>query len=205
MNKFEKFMVVPYQKKEEEIPKENKILQILNNNKLNKSDKSKLIDQLLIADSKEINQDPIQELIKQPKINAPKFDFQKQAKTKKKQEFYKDIDLINEMLNKNKGLTNNGELFLNPATSTRSQKNKNKDKLNISLNQIKQIEKALIKKNKKLIKAPTKIRTQKRTKTPPPPPIDLDQTFRKDLNQTQFQSFSESPNKSTSLDWKTYQ
>ena len=203
MNKFEKFMVVPYQKKEEEIPKENKILQILNNNKLNKSDKSKLIDQLLIADSKEINQDPIQELIKQPKINAPKFDFQKQTKTKKKQEFYKDIDLINEMLNKNKGLTNNGELFLNPATSTRSQKNKNKDKLNISLNQIKQIEKALIKKNKKLIKAPTKIRTQKRTKTPPPPPIDLDQTFREDLNQTQFQSFSESPNKS--LDWKTYQ
>ena len=110
MNKFEKFMVVPYQKKEEEIPKENKILQIMNNNKLNKSDKSKLIDQLLIADSKEINQDPIQELIKQPKINAPKFDFQKQTKTKKKQEFYKDIDLINEMLNKNKGLTNNGEL-----------------------------------------------------------------------------------------------
>ena len=199
MNKFEKFMVVPYQKKEEEIPKENKILQIMTNNKLNKSDKSKLIDQLLIADSKEINQEPIQELNQQPEINAPKFDFQKQTKTKKKQEFYKDIDLINDKLNKNKGLTNNAELFLNPATSTRSQKKINKDKLNISLNQIKQIEKSLNKKKKKLI------RTQKRTKTPPPPPIDLDQTFREDLNQTQFQSFSESPNKSTSLDWKTYQ
>ena len=205
MNKFEKFMVVPYQKKEEEIPKENKILQIMTNNKLNKSDKSKLIDQLLIADSKEINQEPIQELNQQTEINAPKFEFQKQTKTKKKQEFYKDIDLINDKLNKNKGLTNNAELLLNPATSTRSQKKINKDKLNISLNQIKQIEKSLNKKKKKLIKAPTKIRTQKRTKTPPPPPIDLDQTFREDLNQTQFQSFSESPNKSTSLDWKTYQ
>ena len=52
MNKFEKFMVVPYIQKEEELTAETKISQILNNNNLNTSDKTKLIDQLLKQNSK---------------------------------------------------------------------------------------------------------------------------------------------------------
>jgi hypothetical protein len=100
MNKFEKFMVVPYKPKQEEKSSNNKISEILSNQNLNKSDKSKLIDQLLIQnDMAPKNEIPEQE------NQVPVFDFNSIASVKKpkqKNEYYTDIDLINKRVKQGK-------------------------------------------------------------------------------------------------------
>ena len=78
MSKFEKFMVVPYKPKQEEWSSNNKISDILSNQNLNKSDKSKLIDQILIQNdlSKKIE-------IPEKENPVPVFDFNSIASVKK--------------------------------------------------------------------------------------------------------------------------
>jgi hypothetical protein len=197
MNKFEKFMVVPYKPKQEEKSSNNKISEILSNQNLNKSDKSKLIDQLLI-------QNDLTSKIELPEQEnqVPVFDFNSIAtvkKPKRKNEYYTDIDLINKRLNKVKGTKNNAQLLLNPAASTRTQTKKIKNRINVSLNQIK----ALKKTPKKLTQAPSLQRTIKKTKQP-----DLNDTIidenpsDEDLDQ-EFQSFNQDNSKI--YDWEKYE
>ena len=199
MNKFEKFMVVPYKPKQEEKSSNNKISDILSNQNLNKSDKSKLIDQLLF-------QNDLSGKLELPnnEKSVPVFHFNSIAKIKKpkqKNEFYTDIDLINKRLNKVKGTKNNAQLLLNPAASTRTQTKKIKNKINVSLNQIK----ALRQTPKKLIQAPSLQRTVKKTKQPD---LNLNKTIvddiasEDDLDQ-EFQSFNQDTSKNQ--DWEKYE
>jgi hypothetical protein len=200
MNKFEKFMVVPYKPKQEEISSNNKISEILSNQNLNKSDKSKLIDQLLIH-SELPNKIESHDNEKQ----IPFFDFNSIAnvkKSKQKNEYYTDIDLINKRLNKVKGTKNNAQLLLNPASSTRTQTKNIKNKINISLNQMK----ALKKTPKKLTQAPSLQRTVKKTKQPE---LNLNATIvddnasEDDFDQ-EFQSFNQADT-SKLQDWEKFQ
>jgi len=201
MNKFEKFMVVPYKQKEEELTAETKISQILNNNNLNTSDKTKLIDQLLIQNSNN------NETIKvEPEPQSKVLDqVQKEEKTKTKQkklDYYYDIDEVNERLNKLKGTKNNAQLFLNPAASTRKNTKKIKDKIDVSINQI-------IKLNKSLkTKAPKKSRTKKIfNKSSPSKSNNLNETIKdnKPEDQSIYDSFSEENQPQINLlDWEKY-
>jgi hypothetical protein len=203
MSKFEKFMVVPYKLKQEEPQSKNsKISEILNNYSLNNSDKTKLIDQLLIQNN---NQDKDIEVPNIQKENL-NIDFNSILKTKKRKDkdpYYRDIDSINRKLNKINGTKNNAQLFLNPAASTRNQTKKIKDKINISINQIKKLNKSI----NKLNQAPSIKRTVKKTSRADK---KLNETLKDDkisenddLNDSgEFQSFNQTQaNTSKVFDW----
>ena len=142
MNKFEKFMVVPYKPRHEEESNPNKIDKILNNYSLNKSDKAKLIDQLIVENS----QTPSTEETNQNN-SKPFFNFdnppQKNKKQKKVIENNNDLDQVNKKINEIKKTKNNAQLFLAPSASTRNNTKNINDDINISLDTINSINKSI--------------------------------------------------------------
>ena len=142
MKNAKKFMVVPYEEKKVEVankPSNTKITEILNNPKIDKDDKVKLINQLLIPN---INVDPSNNNVNETFDTSYKNTFdnnvhfdqtfenpnqtvntQIKSKTPKNKAKNRKLISLEKQVNKLNASINKGYLALAPAFSTRVQRN----------------------------------------------------------------------------------